>query len=168
MSKENVFNQEAIEKLKHLVDKIDVCMFCSAIADGDLHSVPMSRQEIDDNGSIWFLLSAESETCKNIMKDPRVQLLYAHVSDYNFLTLKGTASISTDKGRIEKYWNRFVEAWFEKGKEDPNIRVMKVDTEHAHYWDNKDNKLVTFAKLAANAVTGNKTDIGREGDIVIK
>jgi len=167
MSQENVFNQEATEKLKTLVDKIDVCMFCSAIDNGELYSVPMSRQEIDDNGAIWFLLSAESETCRNVMKDPRVQLLYAHVGDYNFVTVKGKATISWDKERIEKYWNKFVEAWFEKGKEDPNIRVMKVDTEDAHYWDTKSNKFVTFIKLAASALTGNKMDPGRQGDIVI-
>ncbi len=167
MSQENVFDQEALEKLKGLVDKIDVCMFCSAIDDGSLHSVPMSRQEVDGTGAIWFLLSAESDTCRNVIEDPRVQLLYAHVGDYNFLTVKGKATISQDKERIEKYWNKFVEAWFEQGKEDPNIRVMKVEVEDAHYWDNKSNKLVTFIKLAASAISGSKLDLGRQGDIVI-
>ncbi|MBO9595379.1 MAG: pyridoxamine 5'-phosphate oxidase family protein [Niabella sp.] len=167
MSQENLSYTEAIEKLQHLVNKIDVCMFCSAIRDGSLHAVPMSRQEIDDSGAIWFLLSAESDTCKNVQKDPRVQLLYAQVSDYNFMAVTGRAVISRDPERIEKYWNKFTEAWFEKGKEDPNIRIMKVTVEDAHYWDNKANKLVTFLKLAASAVTGSKLDMGREGDINI-
>lgn len=165
MSQENVTNQEAIEKLQQLVNKIDICMFCSAIGDGELHTVPMSRQEVDDTGAIWFLLSAESDTCKNVLQDPRVQLLYAHVSDYNFLTVKGTATISQDPARIEKYWNKFTEAWFEKGKADPNIRVMKVQVEDAYYWDNKTNKLATLLKLAASALTGSKLDMGREGNI---
>lgn len=167
MSQENVFSREAIEKLKELVNEIDVCMFCSAIDKGNLHTVPMSRQEVDDEGAIWFLLSAESDTCKNVKQDPTVQLLYAHVGDYNFVTVKGRAQISRDQERIDKYWNRFVEVWFEKGKEDPNIRVMKVTVDEAHYWDNKYNKFVTFLKLATSAVTGAKLDIGREGDIVL-
>lgn len=167
MSQENVYNQDAIDKLKELVNEIDVCMFCSALEKGSIHTVPMSRQEVDDEGAIWFLLSAESDTCKNVLQDPTVQLLYAQVSDYNFVTVKGIASISRDQERIDKYWNRFVEAWFEKGKEDPNIRVMKVTVDEAHYWDTKDSKFVTFLKLAASALTGAKTDKGREGDIVL-
>lgn len=167
MSQENLYNQEALEKLQHLVDKIDVCMFCSAVNDGEMHAVPMSRQEVDNTGSIWFLLSFESDTCKNVAKDPRVNLLFANASDYNFLAIKGHATISHDKERIKKYWNKFVEAWFEKGVDDPNIRVMKVDVEDAHYWDNKANKLATMIQLASSAITGKKMDIGRTGEINI-
>jgi general stress protein 26 len=167
MSHENLYQKEAIQKLKDLVNEIDVCMFCSAIDKGTLHTVPMSRQEVDDEGAIWFLLSAESDTCKNVLQDPSVQLLYAHISEYNFLTVKGQASISADRQRIDKYWNRFVEAWFEKGKEDPNIRVMKVTVSEAHYWDNKFSKFVSFLKMATAAFTGTRPDIGREGDVVM-
>ncbi|MCR6721181.1 MAG: pyridoxamine 5'-phosphate oxidase family protein [Chitinophagaceae bacterium] len=57
------------------------------------------------------------------------------------------------------------EAWFEKGKEDPTIRVLKVTTNDGHYWDNKTNKLVTFLKMATSAVTGAKMDVGRSGTL---
>lgn len=166
MSQENLFSREAIEKLQSLVNSIDVCMFCSALKEGSIHTVPMSRQEVDEEGAIWFLTSSESETCKNVEQDPRVQLLYADVGNYNFLTVQGTATISYDKARIEKYWNKFVEAWFE-GKDDTRIRVMKVSPEDGHYWDNKTNKFVTFFKVAASGITGSKLDIGRQGDINI-
>ncbi len=58
-----------------------------------------------------------------------------------------------------------IEAWFEKGKNDPTIRVLKVLTKDAHYWDNKANKFVTFFKVAISAVTGQILDIGREGSL---
>ncbi|MCC6287654.1 MAG: pyridoxamine 5'-phosphate oxidase family protein [Chitinophagaceae bacterium] len=58
-----------------------------------------------------------------------------------------------------------VEAWFEKGKEDPRIRVLKVKTADAHYRDNETNKFVTFLKVAVSAVTGEKLDIGRQGNL---
>ena len=40
-----------------------------------------------------------------------------------------------------------------------------MDTSDAHYWDNKSNKLVTFFKVATNAITGSNLDIGREGNL---
>lgn len=166
MSVENLNNEEAIQKIKDLVDSIDIGMLSTFPSDSSYpYTVPMSRQEVDDEGNIWFLFSSESETYKNIQIDYKVSLNFAHVGDYKFLNIDGAAEVSTDPIRIDKYWNKFNEAWFEKGKEDPTIRVLKVIPREAHYWDNKTNKLMTLLKVATSAISGQKMDIGREGDI---
>ncbi len=169
MSTENLQKNEAIEKLKVLVNDIDIGMLSSFNKNNDYpYTIPMSRQEVDDEGNIWFILSSESQTYVNLEQDSRVSLSFAHVSDYKFLSLNGKGHLSHDKQRIEKYWNKFVEAWFEKGKEDPTIRILQFIPEEAHYWDNKTNKLVTFLKLATSVVTGADLDLGREGELKIK
>lgn len=168
MSTENLNNREAIVKLKLMVDKIDIGMMCTNTAEiNNLHAVPMSRQEVDDQGNLWFLFSSESETYKNLQNSSNISILYSDVSNYNFLSINGIAEISKDKLRIEKYWNKMMDGWFEKGKEDPSIRVLKVTPSQAHYWDNKSSKLVTFLKVAVNAVSGQKLDVGREGDLTV-
>ena len=166
MSTENLNNIEALEKLKAMVDSIDIGMLSTFNKQNDYpHTVPMSRQEVDIDGSIWYLLSAESETCKNIQSNNKLSIAFAHVGNYNFLSLNGNGEISTDKTRIDKYWNSFMEAWFEKGKDDPNIRLLKVTPSEAFYWDNKTNKLMTLIKVATSALTGADLDIGREGKL---
>lgn len=166
MSTENLHNQEAIDKLTDLVNKIDIGMLCTySTGQQYIHSVPMSRQEVDDQGNIWYLFSSDSLTYDNLQNDKRVSVLFSQPSDYNFLNVHGTAEIYQDKARIDKYWNKFMEAWFEKGKDDPHIRVLKVNVKDANYWDNKTNKLFTFFKVAASAITGTKMDIGREGNL---
>lgn len=168
MSTENLYNQEAIDKLKQLAEKTDIGMLCTHFSISDyLHAVPMSTQEVDETGDIWFLFSSESETCKHLLLDNAVSLLYSDVRNYNFLSINGTAEVSADKSRIEKYWNKMMDGWFEKGKEDPAIRVLRVTPAEAHYWDNKTNKLVTFLKVAASAIAGEKPDVGRQGDLNI-
>lgn len=168
MSTENLDNRQAIDKLRLMVDKIDIGMMCTNTAEiNNLHAVPMSRQEVDDEGNLWFLFSSESETYKNLQKNNYISVLYSDISTYSFLSINGIAEISQDKSRIEKYWNKMIEGWFEKGKEDPAIRILKVIPSQGHYWDNKSNKLVTFLKVAASAVSGQKLDIGREGDLSV-
>jgi len=166
MSTENLQHTEAIQKLRQLVDDIDMGML-STFPEGQTypHAVPMSRQEIDEEGNIWYLFSSESETHAHLMHDPKVTITFAHVGNYQFLSVNGKAEVSRDQHRIEKYWNKFVEVWFDKGKQDPRIRVMKVTPEEAHYWDNKTNKLMTLLKVASSAITGQKMDIGREGSL---
>ena len=111
------------------------------------------------------MFSAESNTHQNLLDNPKLSLQLSHVGDYNFLSVNGIGEISSDKDRIEKYWNKFMEAWFEKGKEDPSIRVLKVIPKEAKYWDNKTNKLVTVFKVAVSAISGQSLDIGREGKL---
>lgn len=166
MSPENLKNEDALNKLRELVDKIDVAMLCTyPNKQSNVHAVPMSRQEIDSEANIWYLFSSESETFKNLQVNSNVSLLFSNPKDYLFLTLHGTATISRDQERIDKYWNPFVEAWFEKGKEDPRIRVLKVKIDDANYWDTKSNKIFTLFKIVSNTITGSKMDLGREGSL---
>lgn len=168
MSTENLNNTEAIEKLKKMIDSIDIGMLSTFTKGTNYpHSIPMSRQEVDDQGNIWFLFSAESDTYQHLQQNKEVSLTFADVKSYEFLSINGTGEVSRDAARIDKYWNDMIAAWFEKGKEDPNIRILKITPAEAHYWDNKTNKLITFFKVAASAVTGSKMDIGREGDLNI-
>lgn len=166
MSTENLTQQDAIAKLKEMIDAMDIGMLGSYPVDtGYVHAVPMSRQEVDDDGAIWFLFSSESDTYTHFEQQDKATLLYSDISKYSFLSINGHAEVSRDKARIEKYWNKMVEGWFDKGKDDPRIRVLKLVPSEAHYWDNKSNKLITLIKVAAGALTGKKTDTGRQGDL---
>ena len=35
---------------------------------------------------------------------------------------------------IDRLWNRFVAAWFDKGKDDPKLALLRFDTEQAEIW----------------------------------
>ena len=166
MSTENLANTEAIQKLKDLAMKIDVGMLCTHTSDSKhVHAVPMSTQEVDDDGNIWFLFSSESDSFHHLQADSQICLLYSDPGSYHFLSIHADTETSQDPIRIEKYWNPMVEGWFEKGKEDPHIRILKVKPHEAHYWDTKSNKLITFFKVAMSGITGSKLDVGREGDL---
>lgn len=168
MSTENLKNQEAIDKLKQLVDGIDIGMMSTFSKKHPFpYTIPMSRQEIDDDGAIWYLCSAESETYKNLENNKNVMISFSDVSGYRFLVVNGIAELTSNQDRIDKYWNQFIEVYFEKGKDDPSVRVLKVIPDEAHYWDNKTNKLMTVLKVATSAITGSKMDIGREGSLDI-
>jgi general stress protein 26 len=168
MSTENLYDKEAIDKLKSLAEKTDIGMLCTHVnGTKHIHAVPMSTQEVDEEGNIWFLFSSESETYQHLQEDKTVCLLYSDIKNYNFLSIHGSTEISGSKVIIDKYWNKMMEGWFEKGKDDRRIRVLKVIPSEAHYWDNKTNKLVTFLKVAVSALSGEKMDIGRQGNLDI-
>jgi len=103
MAQENLNNQEAIEKLKSIVDQIDIGILCSFNENSEYpHAVPMSRQEVDKEGNIWYICSAESDTFKNLDKSPLVSLLYSDPKNFTFLSINGKVVLTRDQQRIDR------------------------------------------------------------------
>ncbi|PZU80281.1 MAG: general stress protein [Chryseobacterium sp.] len=168
MSTENLTHLEAIKKIKEISEKARICMFCTELDRLPSNSRPMSLQETDDNGNLWFISSATSNKNFEIKEDRRIQLFFMNNSDSEYLSVYGEASIYKDKSTIEDKWSTMANAWFE-GKDDPNVSIIRVEPKETYYWDTKAGKLVSLLSFVTSALTGNKTDNsdGVEGNAVI-
>lgn len=164
----SLIGEEAIEKMKELVDHNAICMFTSDVGETPLQTRPMTTQEVDDEGNFWFFSSKDSHKNYEVRSDARVQLLFANTSASEFLTVYGTATILDDRKKIEALWSPMAKAWFQKGKEDPDLSLIKVTPESAYYWEPKHNKMITLLKMAGSVVTGKQMDIGEQGNLKVK
>lgn len=167
MSVENLHQQEAIKKLKELAESARFCMFCTNLTQLPNSSRPMTIQECDDEGNLWFISSTESHKNLEINDDNRVQLYFMNNSNSEYLHIFGTASIYKDIGTIEDKWSALANAWFEEGKEDPKVSIIRVTPNETYYWDTKAGKFISMLTFVAAAVTGSKTDNsdGVEGNL---
>ena len=168
MSKENLNNTEAIVKLKELSEKARICMFVTNLDKLPSNSRPMSLQECDEEGNLWFISSKESNKNMEIEADSKVQLYFMNNGDSEYLSIFGKAFIYDDKDTIEDKWSIFANAWFD-GKEDPNVSIIRVLPNEAYYWDTKFGKFVSMVHFFSAIITGKKTDNsdGIEGEITV-
>lgn len=164
----DLVQDEAIQKLKELVKNESVCHFCTNLTESPIRTRPMSTQEVDDDGAIWFMSSKKSQKNVDIQNDNKVQLFFSNISNYEFLSVFGTASISTDRAKIKELWTPFAKAWFTKGSTDPDISLIKVVPENTYYWDTKSSKMVSLVKMLISTVTGKSPDDGVEGKLSVK
>jgi general stress protein 26 len=167
MSKENLFNAEAIEKLKELSEKAKTCMFITNLSDKSPHnSRPMGLQECDAEGNLWFISNKESGKNIQIQEDNDVQLYFMNNSDYEYLSITGKAYIYEDKATIEDKWSAVANAWFD-GKDDPNVSIIRVTPVAVYYWDTKYGKFVSLIHFVSAVLVGKNTDNsdGIEGKI---
>jgi len=150
--------QEAINTIKKLTEKAGVCFFVTNIGKNS-HNIPMSLQEVDESGTLWFITSSESTHNQNIAKDNEVQLYFLNNGSYEYVFIQGKAEVSKDKVLIDKYYSHFADAWFD-GKDDPRVTVIGVKPDHGYYYETKDNKVFALAKMVFAAVTGAKVEDG--------
>jgi len=163
----NLSSTEAIEKIKQLAEDADICHFVTNLSTLPLTSRPMSTQEVDEEGNIWFMSRNTSVKNQEISKDSHVQLFYAKNSSSEYLSVYGTAQILIDKAKIKELWQPIAKAWFTEGEDDPSITLLKVKPLDAYYWDTKDNKFVSLIKIAASAISGKEMDGGIEGTLKV-
>lgn len=169
MSTENLHSQEAVKKLKELSESARTCMFCTELTTLPNNARPMSLQECDQDGNLWFISSSDSNKNFEIKDDNRVQLYFMNNGSSEYLSIFGKAYIYTDKNTIEDKWSPFANAWFEEGKDDPKVTIIRVTPDETYYWDTKAGKFVSMVTFIASAVTGIKTDNsdGVEGNLTV-
>lgn len=161
-------HEEAIDKLKELVEQINVCLFCTDLKTDDGSTCrPMSAINVCDQGNIWFFSEKDSDKNKAINTDKNVQLFFSHPGKSSYLVVNGEAAIILDKEKIEELWTPVAKIWFKEGKDDPNISIIKVTPTTAYYWDTDGNKMINFLKMVASVVTGKNLLNSKEGTITV-
>jgi general stress protein 26 len=161
----NLSQNEGIKKIKELAMAAEICHFITSLGAKPLNSRPMSTQEVDDEGNFWFFSPKSSMKNEEIDNDPEVQLLFSNNGNSEYLSVFGYAEIIRDKAKVEELWSPIIKTWFNKGKDDPELTLIRVRPAHAYYWDTKNNRMVQLIKMAVGAIAGKTMDDGVEGEI---
>lgn len=113
-----------------------------------LHARPMTGLIENGRGPVWFFTAddnALAQACKRGKSETAV-FTFASKDHQLFATVGGTLSTDNDRDVIDRLWNPFVAAWYEDGKEDPKLRLLRFDADAAEIWMNA-NSLFAGIKM---------------------
>lgn len=163
---QNLNGAPAIKKIQDLVEKADTCFFCTAVPTGESSGArPMSVQQVDADGNLWFLSADDSHKNLELVEDPTVKLFFQGSAHSDFMELNGVANVSRDKSKIRELWNPVIKTWFTEGEDDPRITVIKVTPIDGYYWDTKHGNTVAGIKMLIGAALGKTLDDSIEGKL---
>ena len=124
-----------IQHLASLIKDVEIAMLPTTQADGRLVSRPLGTQQVEFDGDLWFATAADSEKVAEIRANPQVNVAYASAGKNTYVSVSGKASIVADRAKIEALWSPPMKIFFPEGKDDPNLRLIRVRAESAEYWD---------------------------------
>jgi general stress protein 26 len=104
------------------------------------HAQPMTAQilhEEDERGPIWFFTAKDTDLVRNLGESRSASLQFASKGHDVFATLQGELTANNSRVIIDKLWNTFVAAWYEGGKDDPKLQLIRFDPVHAQIWLNE-------------------------------
>ncbi len=102
----------------------------------DGHTRPMAAQ-LDgdgDHGPIWFFTSNETGLVRSLGKGRRAIATFSGKGHDVFATVHGNLLLDNDPAAIDRLWNGSVAAWFEGGRNDPKLALLRLDPERAEIW----------------------------------
>jgi hypothetical protein len=76
----------------------------------------------------------ENALVQNLGKSNRAIATFTSKGHDLFATVHGSVSLDRDRATIDRLWNRFVAAWYEGGKDDPRLALLRLDAERAEIW----------------------------------
>ncbi|MBT0586608.1 pyridoxamine 5'-phosphate oxidase family protein [Alteromonas oceanisediminis] len=120
------------------------------------HSEPMRAQlDKDADNCFWFYTKRDNR----IADGGKTTVTFTSKDHDVFACIIGDLSEETDQDVVDKYWSNQVEAWYEGGKSDPKLKMMRFDLKNAEVWQ-VDTSITGMLKLA----TGAKVDSDEMGE----
>jgi general stress protein 26 len=125
---------------KALKDDRTVMLGLAGVEEG--HSQPMTAQILhdeDERGPIWFFTSTDSDLVKALTDSHRAVVHFSSQGHDLFASLHGMLTLDNNRQVIDQLWNSFIAAWYEGGKDDPKLQLLRLDPERAQVWLNENN-----------------------------
>lgn len=110
-------------------------------------SQPMTALIEDEkaNGPIWTFSAKDVDLVRAIGARTHEAIAQFVSKGHDvFATVHGRIALFNDRATIDRLWNPYVAAWFEGGKDDPKLQLLRFDPDRAHIWLNQNS---TFAGI---------------------
>ena len=159
-------DDSAIARLNDMIGDIQIAMLATMGTDGNLHSRPLATQKVQDDGTVFFFTGVQTTAAFESEENCRVNVSYVDPRRSVYISIAGIASVSDDRRKIHELWDPVHSAWFPKGMDDPDLRLLCVQIERAEYWDVATNALSLLVGYARKTITGKADGIGTHERLV--
>jgi general stress protein 26 len=112
------------------------------------HTRPMTAQiEGEEGGPIWFFTAKDSDLVQQLRGNDRAVATFASKDHDVFAAVHGDLREDTDRAVVDRLWNRFVAAWYEGGKDDPKLCLLRLDPDKGQVWADASSMVAGFKML---------------------
>lgn len=156
-----------IKKLAELIKGIRFAMLTTVCQDGSLRSRPMTTQDIEFDGNLWFFTRADAAKVSESKQHAHVSVSFSDPDSSKFVSASGSAELIRDKAKLQEYWKPPYKAFFPEGLDDPELALLKIHVNNAEYWDSASTKLGRAFDFAKAYMTGDPSQLGHHAKVAV-
>lgn len=149
-----------IRKLDRLIRRVKFAMLTTRDEGNMLVSRPLTTLDLEFDGTLWFLVAADSRLVQDLQRHPEINLTYSAPDAGNYVSVSGTARTLHDPERARELWTPVASIWFEQGPDDPNLVILRVEVQRAEYWDAAAGKVERLLGFVRASLTHDPSALG--------
>lgn len=119
---------------KHLRADRTVMLGLEASAPTSMRPMTAQLDGDEDQGPIWFFTSTDAAILKGLQSEDLAIFTFVSKGHDVFATVHGHMTRSADRATVDRLWNKWVAAWYEGGKDDPKLILLRFDPANAEIW----------------------------------
>jgi general stress protein 26 len=166
---EGTSTQKKLDELYELIDGIEVCLFTTRRADGQLVTRPMQVQERTSGTDMWFVTDIEANKLDELATDPHVNCGFYNNRTREWVSVAGTAILTQDRALVEGLHKPDWKLWFPKEDDvrdgspgDPRIALILVEAQSVHYFKSTKSRPMALFEMVKAFATGQAPKLGEE------
>lgn len=96
------------------------------------HSQPMTAQlDEEAHGYFWFYTNRQNK----LAGGGEAMAQFAAKGHDLFACIHGRLVTESDPAVIDRYWSKQVAAWYEEGRDDPDLLMLRFELDDAEIWE---------------------------------
>ncbi len=119
---------------KHLRSDRLVMLGLEASAPTALRPMKAQLDGDSDQGPIWFFSSTDTALVQGLNDQDLAIFTFVSKGYDVYATVHGHMTRTTDRATIDRLWNTWVAAWYDGGKDDPKLALLRFDPATAEIW----------------------------------
>lgn len=131
--------------------------------DGDhRHSEPMTAQlDPDADGKFWFYTTTDNR----IAQGGAAMAQFVAKGHDLFACIAGTLTREIDPAIIDRYWSDDVAAWYDGGRDDPRLLMLRFELDDAEIWERDRSLKGALKRLTGQTVE--RDDAGEHAEVAL-
>lgn len=131
------------------------------VVGSDQHMQPMTHFADRNAGALWFITSSQSDLVRDIGLGTQAHYCVMAPDGTFYACLAGLLEQVEDDKKLDELWSTVTAAWFEQGRDDPKVALLRLTLRNAGVWTATDSSVMFGLEIArATMSKEHKPDVG--------
>ena len=130
----------------------------------EARSVPMSHYVDKEANALWFITANGTDLAKTAQSGASAEYVVISNDEHLYARVDGKVQAVTDPAKLDELWSAIAGAWFEDGRQDDDVQLVRMDLSTAEVWATG-GSLSFLYEIAKAHLTDEKPDMGQHGTV---
>lgn len=132
------------------------------------HTQPMTAMAEPATEEMWFFTRDDSDLALESIGGVEARLVFLGKGDKVQADIIGRLRVENDRGRVDRYWNPMVAAWYPGGKDDPHLTLLCFEPLRGQIWVADKGTLGTAFEITKANLAKTMPDLGTSAEVTFR